>query len=112
MNRRVISRIALAVVVTVTVLAPLTFVSAASAADNVVIRKVDTTNGKQVQLTILPPASTGSNSPIKISDNGKTVTGAQTQTALDANLPVNLVLVFDGSLRMSKSRSSVVKVRV
>lgn len=98
MNRRgVISRAALAVVATVTVLAPLAFVNAASAADNVVIRKVDTTNGKQVGLVILPPPSTGSNSPIKISENGKTVTGASTQTAAEAGLPMNLVIAVDNS---------------
>jgi tight adherence protein B len=97
-RRGFISRAALAVVALATVVSPLASFSAASAdGDMPIIRKVDTTDSKRVELTVLPPAATGSDAKIGISENGKSITGIDTKTVTDANVPMAVALVLDAS---------------
>ena len=87
----------LVVAIVLAAISPLAFANAASAADNVVIRKVDTTDPSNVVVTLLNPPATNAGAVPKVSENGKPISGVQTQTMAQANSPVAIALVIDNS---------------
>lgn len=98
MSATMCRRLIIAVVALATALSPLAFVSPAAAAeDSVLIRKVDTTDSKEVVLTVLKPSASGAGDEVKVSENGKAISNVRQETVRDANVPIATVLVIDNS---------------
>jgi len=83
--------------------------AADDAAAGVVIRKVDTTNAPNVQLTVLRPPASTSNSDIRLSENGKPVVTATVKSSSDVAMPMGVVLVIDTSVGTENGQLDKIK---
>ena len=96
-SRRRLTKVGYAFIASVMALIPLAIPSTASAADGVVIRKVDTSDSSRVALTLLKPPSASANDAITVKENGKTIKDPVIESLAEASVPVGVVIAIDSS---------------
>ncbi len=84
--------------------------TAEAAASAPVLRSTDTTSFPHVKLTVLRPPVASRTEEIKVTENGKTISGATSETPESAGLGVGVVLVLDTSSAM-KDGDAIVKAK-
>ena len=93
-------RALVAVVITAAALLFATVPPAGAAGDAPVLRKVDTSAFPDVKLTVLRPPAVSTSEDLKLTENGKPIANARSQTPSQANVQVGVVLVIDTSNSM------------